>query len=375
MLISRNKLKEIASSFGVSEIGVTTAEPLYYLRDRLQKRSDEGRISPFEEENPDLRLSPDGLLDGCRSIITLAIPYAAENSQIPFSGKGLLGLVARCARSTDYHRVAEDKARQIVELIRRETKELFNCKILSDRSPLVERELAYNAGLGWIGENCTLVNQRFGSYTALCTILVDQEIEPAAPVKNKCRNCGRCREACPTNALIEPFTLNPYRCLSYLTQAGGIFPREMRSLLGRRIYGCDSCQDSCPANAVAEYSTLPEFIFPLFPAEPLLLPLLKLTGSEFDQTIRLTSAGWRGKTTLQRNVVIALGNSRDPSAVGPLARLLENDPRPLIRLHAAWALARIGGHRTQFALDKSRQNDPEPEVRLEATTALQADWP
>ncbi len=371
MLISRNILKEIASSFGISEIGVTTAEPLYYLRDRLQKRSDEGRISPFEEENLELRLSTAGLLDGCRSIITMAIPYAAENSQIPLSGKGPLGLVARCARSTDYHRVAEDKARQIVELIRRETKVSFNSKILSDRSPLVERELAYNAGLGWFGENCTLVNERFGSYTALCTILVDQYMEPAAPVKNNCRNCGRCREACPTKALIEPFTLNPYRCLSYLTQAGGVFPRGMRSLLGRRIYGCDSCQDDCPANADAEHSALAEFKFPLFPAEPLLLPLLKLTSNEFDRTIRLTSAGWRGKTTLQRNVVIALGNSTDPSALRPLARLLENDPRPLIRLHAAWALGSIGGPRAQFALDKSRHNDPEPAVRLEAATTLE----
>ncbi|MDZ4131499.1 MAG: tRNA epoxyqueuosine(34) reductase QueG, partial [Dethiobacteria bacterium] len=267
MLISKSKLKEIASSVGVSEIGVTTAEPLYYLQDRLQKRFDEGRISPFEEENVDLRLAPDGLLDGCRSIITLAIPYAVENSQIPFSGKGPLGLVARCARSTDYHRVAEDKAWQIVELIRRETRALFICKILSDRSPLVERELAHNAGLGWFGENCTLVNERFGSYTALCTILVDQEMEPAAPVKNNCRNCGQCRETCPTNALIEPFILNPYRCLSYLTQAGGVFPRELRSLLGKRIYGCDSCQDNCPANASKDYSTIPEFLFPLFPAE------------------------------------------------------------------------------------------------------------
>jgi epoxyqueuosine reductase len=280
-------------------------------------------------------------------------------------------VVARCARSTDYHRVAEDKARQIVELIRRETKVSFKFKILSDRSPLVERELAYNAGLGWFGENCTLVNRRFGSYTALCTILVDQEMEPDALVVNECRSCGRCREACPTNALPEPFILNPCRCLSYLTQAGGVFPRELRSLLGRRIYGCDSCQDGCPANAGKEYSTLPEFIFPLFPAEPLLLPLLKLTGREFDQTIRLTSAGWRGKTILQRNVVIALGNSKDPSAVRPLARLLENDPRPLIRLHAAWAIGSIGGPAAQFALNKSRQNDPEPAVRLEAATALE----
>jgi epoxyqueuosine reductase len=371
MLISKNKLKEIASSVGVSEIGVITAEPLYYLRDRLQKRTDEGRISPFEEENIDMRLSPYGLLDGCRSIITMAIPYAAENSQIPFPTKGPLGMVARCARSTDYHRVAEQKAQQIVELIRHESNISFNSKILSDRSPLVERELAHNAGLGWYGENCTLTNRRFGSYTALCTILVDQEMETDVPVENECRKCGRCRQACPANALIEPFILNPYRCLSYLTQAGGVFPREMRSLLGRRIYGCDSCQDDCPANAGKEYTRLPEFIFPLFPAEPLLLPLLKLTGSEFDQTIRLTSAGWRGKTTLQRNVVIALGNSGDPSALRPLARLLENDPRPLIRLHAAWALARIGGPRAKFSLDKSRQNDPEPEVRLEAATALQ----
>ncbi len=370
MLITRDKLTELAALVGVSQVGVTTAEPLYYMQDRLRRRINEGRITPFEEKNPTRRLSPDHLLAQCRSIITLAIPYASVNPLLPGSAEGLRGVVARCARSIDYHHFVGYKAENIVSLIKKNVQSTFNYRILCDRSPLVERELAFNAGLGRIGENCTLINTQYGSYTALGTILLDVEITADNPIDQACNNCGKCRNACPTGAITEPFVINPYRCLSYLTQAAGIFPRELRPQLGKQIYGCDHCQEACPDNLAAECSPFPELAYPLFPAEPLLIPLLTITQREFDLTIGLTSAGWRGKTTLQRNAVIALGNSGDRSAVPSLARLLENDSRPLIRLHAAWALGRIGEANAYFALEKSQKKDPDPAVREEADLAL-----
>ncbi len=371
MLISSSKLKELAASNGVDQIGVTSADPLDYMQERLQRRINEERVTPFEENNPALRLSPAHLLKHCRTIITLVIPYQAADHRLPLKEDQPLGKVARCARSIDYHRIVEVKAGELIGKIKRETASSFNYRVLSDRSPLLERELTRNSGLGLIGENCTLINPRYGSYGALGTILIDKYIEPDRATKMSCEGCGRCREVCPTGALEEPYILNPYRCLSYLTQAAGVFPRELRPFLGRQIYGCDTCQEICPHNENVISSPFKESAFFFLPAEPPLLPLLRMTRKEYELTINLTSAGWRGKTTLQRNAVIALGNIEDPAAVRPLVNLLENDFRPVIRLHAAWALGRIRDKKSLYALEKSYQRDPEAGVKSEAKLALE----
>ncbi len=370
MAISSSKLKEIALAAGPGQVGVTTAEPLNYMKERLQKRKNEKRITPFEESDYHLRLSPGHLLQGSRSIITVAVPYAAPEHQDPIITNQPAGIVARCARGLDYHNLVEAQCRRVVENLKKECGSTFKYRIMCDRSPLLERELARNSALGLIGENCTLINREYGSYTALGTILVTLELEPDQPNREYCRQCGQCRQACPTGALIEPSIINPYLCLSYLTQAPGILPRSLRPKLGRHIYGCDICQDSCPHNSAVKKSPLPETAFAFFPAEPLLLPLLRMTQKEFKTTINLTSAGWRGKTTLQRNAIIALGNIQDPAAEHALAVILENDSRSIIRAHAAWALGRIKTGKSLFALEKSYQNDPESEVRKEAELAL-----
>ncbi len=371
MPIDLEIIKMLGRQIQIDQLGVTSADLPEQMRDILEKRIHEGRVTPFEERNPALRLSTFHLLPECRSIISIALPYSnpAVKPAVNVT-PGPKGLVSRCARGRDYHLVIEDKAEQLASKIREFTGSPFRYRVLADRSPLVEREIARHCSLGLIGENCTLINPVYGSYVAICTILTDLEIEWSRPVDEKCRQCGKCREFCPTGALIEPYILDPFRCLSYLSQATGIFPREWRSLLGARIYGCDLCQEVCPHNENALPSPLPAFNFEFFPAEPQLLPLLNLTRREFDTTINLTAAGWRGKTTLQRNVVIALGNSKDPSAIKPLARLLENDSRPLIRLHAAWALSRFEGKEARTALEKSNKRDPDESVRMESLQTL-----
>lgn len=372
MDLTRDKLNEIAKSVGLSQVGISTADPLTSMQERLERRKSEGRITPFEERDPAARISPAKLLAGCRSIITIAVPYTVPETELKnFSGEPR-GIVARCAIGLDYHRVVEKKADELVSALKRAATNDFNYRILTDRSPLMERELARQSGLGIIGENCTLITQKYGSYVALGTILIDKETELSPPEDGPCRSCGKCRDACPTGALLEPYIINPLRCISYLTQAGGVFPREFRTQLGNRIYGCDACQDVCPYNHAVTLAPYQEISFPFFPAEPLLLPLLSLTRREYDLTINLTSAGWRGKTVLQRNIVLALGNSSNPDVVPHLARLLENDPRPLIRLHTAWSLGRLGGPKALFALQKSAEKDPDPDVREEALFALEA---
>ena len=162
---------------GISEIGATTAEPLTYMRERLELRISENRLTPFEEHNPALRISPAALLDGCRSIITIAIPYSGPEIPVPQPEDLPRGQVARCARSADYHLLVELKAGQLVRTLKKDYGTDFSHRILTDRSPLLERELARKSGLGLIGENCTLINCRYGSYTALGTILLDIEVE------------------------------------------------------------------------------------------------------------------------------------------------------------------------------------------------------
>ncbi len=376
MTISLKKLKTLAAQAGVEQIGAVAAVPQYYLKERLQRRAEAGRVTPFEENDPAKRIYPERLLDGCRSIVTLALPYAAPQSDQPRPANEPYGAVARCAQGLDYHLLVERKAEAVVALLKKETGAELRVRILVDRNPLVEKELASQSGLGIIGENCLLQTPRYGSFVALGVILLTGEIEYDAVTEIKtasrrCLSCGKCRAACPTGALLEPFMLDPYRCLSYQTQASGIIPASYRSLLGNRLYGCDRCQEVCPANETAAPSPFPEAAFSFFPAEPLLLPLLRMTQKEFSQTIGRTAAGWRGKTTIQRNAVIALGNSGNTGGYRPLADLLETDPRPVIRLHAAWALGRLGGDKARYSLEKSRRSDPEDMVVMEVNRALE----
>lgn len=372
MLLKLDKLKELAACAGLELAGVTEAGPLDHMLERLQRRRSEGRTTPFEEQEPLRRLAPEELLPGCRSIIVLGLPYLFPEPRQKPSGKsaGPRGLVSRLARGLDYHVVLEHKARELLKLINRELAGPIRSRILVDRSPLLEKELARIAGLGHIGANCTLITPRYGSFVALGTILLDRELERSAPAESSCRGCGACREACPTGALMEPFILNPARCLSYLTQAPGIVPAELRSYMGGRLYGCDLCQEVCPENRKALQPESGKASFPFFPAEPLLLPLLQLTRKEFDQTIGLTAAGWRGKTILQRNAVIALGNCGDPAAIPALAKILKNDPRPLLRLHAAWSLGRLGGTAARRHLENSRLHETDSTVLAEVNAAL-----
>ena len=365
------ELKEIADLADITTIGVAKADPLFYMQERLSRRIAENRLTSFEEKDPGKRISPDHLMKECKSIITFLTPYGTAGDQVDKFDINPKGLVARCARGADYHLLVEKRAKMLIRLLRCALGSSINCLSLCDRSPLLERELAYRSGLGFIGKNCSLVNDRYGSFTAIGTILTDIDFESQITVReDSCGECEKCLQSCPTGAFDEAFVINPFRCLSYLSQSSGLFPRSFRSKLGSRLYGCDLCQDVCPFNNSRENPIFEEAAFPLFPAEPLLIPILTMSRSEYDSTIGLTAAGWRGKTTLQRNAVIALGNSRDVTAVQPLAKLLENDSRPLIRIHAAWALGQIGTSKARYYLEKSSIYDPEVMVRQEAKVSL-----
>lgn len=365
---TRLNIEELAQHAGLPLAGVAPAKPLDHMTGKLQERLSANRFTPFEELNPARHVTPDYLLPGCRSIIVIGLPYPTTFSSSPML-TGLRGKVARCAQGFDYHLILNEAGERLVELIRQATIKPFRYRILADRSPLLERELARMAGLGISGRNCSLINGIYGSHVALGTILLDLELPPGEPLEETCRGCGKCQEACPTGAFERPYILNPLRCLSYLNQASGVMPREYRPLMGTRLYGCDTCQDVCPHNR--DTAAAAAASFPFFPGAPLLPPILRLTRKEFDQTIALSAAGWRGKTTLQRNAIVALGNWGNPEASAELARILREDPRPVIRLHAAWALGRLNNGTARRTLESSRQREKEPAVLEEINCALE----
>lgn len=372
MALNAKAIAEAAANRGLDLAGTATAEPLDHLRERLEKRRLEGRTTAFEEPDINRRLDPGLIWPEARSIVVIGDSYPVPAAEETISHREPLGKVARCAQGFDYHRRLEKKAGLLVRDLQKIISAPLNYRILIDRNPLLERELAAMAGLGLIGENCNLITPTRGSFVALGTILIDRSVEPSTPIGvDGCLGCGRCREACPTGALIAPHVIDPARCLSYRTQLPGIIPEPLRPLMGNLLYGCDRCQEVCPYNQDTAVVSPPEERLAFFPAEPRLIPMLSMTKKIFSSTIALSAAGWRGKTTLQRNAVIALGNLKYPEAIAPLARLLADDPRPVIRLHAAWSLGAIGGTKARFYLEKHHKVDPHPLVREEARFSLE----
>lgn len=368
--MQEERIKALARKAGLDLAGVTRATPPDGLKQILERRHRENRATPFEVQSVEHRLNLDRALPGCRSVIVVALAYLTAAPDPKLRTKGPHGTVARCARGLDYHLLLKERARNMIQLLRRELPGATKFRFFSDSSPLVERAAAQQAGIGWIGENCNLVTPAHGSFIALGTILLDRELEPATPTPDHCLHCGRCRTACPTGALLEPNLLDPYRCLSYLTQASGVVPVAYRSLFGTRLYGCDRCQEVCPLNRTADrVSPVPSF--PFFPESSPLLPLLQMSRREFEHTIGYTAAGWRGKTVIQRNAVIALGNSGHRKSIPVLARILRDDPRPVLRRHAAWSLGTLGGSRARYYLDCCLLREQDPAVLQEVRAALE----
>ncbi|WP_148866601.1 tRNA epoxyqueuosine(34) reductase QueG [Thermosediminibacter litoriperuensis] len=333
----KEKIINYAKSVGVDKVGFTTAEPFLAEREILLERKELGLFSPFEENDVELRCHPNKLLPGARTIICFAMGYLIEQSActVKVNAEEPSGIISRYASIKDYHRVMGEKLRLVADYI-------FsnwggNFRIFVDTGSLMDRAAAGRAGLGWIGQNTCLFTEEFGSWVFLGEIITDLEVEPDEPSVNRCNNCGKCVKACPTGALEAPYRLNPFRCLSYVTQMRGSIPEEFRPLLGVRVFGCDTCQEACPKNKSVRIPFHEEFV-PDVPLERRLIRLINIGSREFEKMFKPTPIGWRGKNVLRRNAVVALSNAGSGHKKC-FEKLLE-DPSPVIREHALWALKR-----------------------------------
>jgi epoxyqueuosine reductase len=281
------------------------------------------------------------------------------------------GQIARYALGDDYHDVMLARLKALLAEIRARYGEELPGRAYVDSGPLLERDLAQRAGLGWWGKNTNLLHRHLGSYFFLGALLLGLELEPDVPTTAHCGTCTRCLDACPTQAFIAPYLLDARRCISYLTiELKGPIPRELRPLIGDWIYGCDICQEVCPWNRKAPPTREPAFQPREGLSAPELIPMLAMTDEEFRARFRGSPIQRTKRRGLLRNVAVALGNARDPAAVPALRAALERDPEPLVRGHAAWALGRIGGPAARAALRAAAATETDAYVSEEIALAL-----
>jgi epoxyqueuosine reductase len=290
--------------------------------------------------NADKRVDPQRVLPGAKSVIILAASYARAREQ-PKAAQPTTGVVARYARFDDYHDVLGQRLRELAAYLNRlggtETGSLWYV----DTGPLLERDLAQRAGLGFAGKHTNLISRRLGNWFFLAEILTTLELEPDQPEQNHCGRCTRCLTACPTQAIVAPFQLDARKCISYLTiELKGPIPVALRRAVGNRIYGCDDCLAACPWNRFAQEGQLMRAHTRTDLAAPDLLELLRLDDQGFKQRFAGSPILRTKRRGLLRNVCVALGNIGGPEALPQLEKA-EKDPERLIAEHAHWAIAEI----------------------------------
>ncbi len=347
-----------ARELGFDDCRVTTATPPESAP-QFQQWLAGGRHGEmaYLERNAHKRIDPQKVLPGARSVITLAASYSEDGPSpplLPFRrGEGrdegsvqsprttvrpLSGQIARYARYADYHNVLGAQLKSLAAFVDQlggaGTRSLWYV----DTGPLLERDFAQRAGLGFIGKHTNLISRRLGNWIFLSEIITTAEIEPDTPERNHCGSCTRCLAACPTAAIVAPFQLDARRCISYLTiEFKGSIPVELRPAIGNRVYGCDDCLAVCPWNRFAREGQLMKAHARPDDAAPDLPSLLSLDEAGFRRRFAGTPILRAGRRGLLRNACVALGNSGDQRALPVLARAA-NDPEPLIAEHAAWAI-------------------------------------
>lgn len=324
-----------AKELNIDLIGFTDCKLLDNLKDYLIMRKLENREIEFEEKDIEKRINPKLIFPSCKTIIVIAMSYNNDFNYV--SDYDLKGKVSKSSWGLDYHVVLKDRLKKLIMEIKK-IKE-FSYKHYVDTGPLIERELARKAGIGYYGKNCSIINDEYGSFIFIGYILTDIDMPVDSPIlANKCGDCNLCIKACPTGALEGPFRFNPKKCISYLTQTKMDIPYELREKMGTSIYGCDICQLVCPKNKGVKKSNHIEFLSNKGYID--IKELLFMSNREFKKKYGSMAGAWRGKNILKRNAIIALGNIEDKNNLDLLIPLLE-DPSPMIKEYAAWAILNI----------------------------------
>ena len=373
----KDRIAAEARRLGFQHFGVTTPDPpegfARYER-WLEAGYHAGMGWMASERNRLRRADPRRILPECRSIIVLGMHYAPPNASQDtlkvletFRVSSGHGKVASYAWGDDYHDVLPERLRALVAFIEAEVGHPVPNRWYTDTGPILERELAQRAGLGWIGKNGCLIHPRAGSYFILAEILLGLDLPTDQPFhSDHCGTCTRCLEACPTNCILPDRTVDANRCLSYLTiEEKGSIPAELRPSLGDWVFGCDICQMVCPWNLrFAPPAEEPRFAPRPGVDSPVLRDELALTPQAFNRKFKGNPVKRTKRRGYLRNVAIALGNTGTLADLPALAQALA-DPEPLVRAHAAWAIGQIGGAEARRILTDRLQTETDEAVRAE----------
>jgi epoxyqueuosine reductase len=347
-------------------IGITSAEPFPQYAETVQKRFDNNLIPSELQVSLDMfrraqfYSDPKNILPQAKSVISIGICYFISDKVDNTRPGKPCGVIAR-HHWRDFFRVLWRKQARLVKFL--ESKGI-QC---SEEACLPDKLVAQRAGCGWYGKNGLIQTEAHGSWVVLSSIVTDADLDSDEPISRDCGNCQACIKACPTQAIVQPYTVNASRCIEYLVSISGSIPIELRSIIANRISGCDRCQEVCPNN---------HEIIPLrkrFPhprrewgTSPSLIPLLDISEKEFKRSF----ADFDKLEILQRNIGIALGNIGDPVAFPALSSMLSH-PESTIRSHAAWSLGKIGGYKARQVLRSTYQAERETEVCEEIERALE----
>ncbi|WP_299027638.1 tRNA epoxyqueuosine(34) reductase QueG [uncultured Thermanaerothrix sp.] len=365
-----------AEQLGLELFGITTLDTPPHLPTYeawIAQGRHAGMAYMASERNRFLRTHPQAILPEARALVVVGMRYPAPQA-LPPPASRLVGRIASYAWGKDYHLILPVLLQELLKVVEEFFGHPIPSRLYSDTGPVLERDFAQQAGLGWIGKNTCLIHPRKGSYFLLGEAFIGVSL-PSTPAfsTDYCGTCRRCIEACPTQCILPDRTIDAGQCISYLTiENKGAIPRALRPHMGNWVFGCDICQMVCPWNlrfARAEGSTAftmrPEIAFPDLTHE------LQLTPKAFKERYGDTPVMRARRRGFLRNLAVALGNAADPSTVPTLAQVLREEPEPLIRSHAAWALGRIQTHAARLALEKAYKNEPTPEVQMEINAALE----
>jgi len=299
----------------------------------MEARDDQGQLK---------RASLSRVAPWARSVIVCAINY---NTAEPYSTQvqdSSRGWISRYAWSQeDYHDAVLRRLKQVEQAMwgGHSCPPDLQTRSYVDTGPIVERVYAKYAGIGWIGKNTCIINQQKGSWLFLGVILTSLELQPDLPAPDRCGTCRRCIDACPTDAILAPYQLDSNRCISYLTiEKRGTIPEDLRTGMGRHVFGCDICQDVCPWNRKAPTSSAPEFAARPGLVNPALDWLAEISAEEFRERFRASPIRRTKRSGLRRNAVIAMGNSGNREFL-PVLERLASDEDPLVAESASWAIS------------------------------------
>lgn len=362
---------EYSKKIGIDKIGFASADVFTELKQRLMEREKLNYASGFEKGSVEERTEPKQLMDGAKSIISIALAYPSKINNPPKSKPGeRRGIFCRASWGTDYHHVLRDRLEKLAAYIQTRVPQ-FEYKTMVDTGELSDRAVAERAGIGFSGKNTMIITKEFGSWVYLGEMITSIPFIPDKPIEDSCGDCRICLDACPTGALVQGGQLNAQRCLAFLTQTKDFLPDEFRTKIGTRVYGCDTCQAVCPYNKGIDFHLHEEFEADPEVAKPLLRPMLKMSNREFREKFGAVSGFWRGKNPLQRNAMIGLAHFKDETAVDDLIAVMMEDVRPVIRGTAAWALGKIGTKKAREAIKRALIKEKDERVIVEMEKGLE----